>query len=125
MRHGLCLTALLVVALLWASTGTASFCSAKGAGEMDCCKSSKHCGSGMKKPDCCRFEPASPTPQLTAIQAAPVAKSFKDCELLASLEATAREAVSGPPTGQALSLATGPPLVSSLPLFLLHGSLLL
>jgi len=125
MRHGRCLTALLVVALLWASAGAASFCSSKGAGEMDCCKSSKHCGTGLKKPDCCRFEPASPTPQPAAVQAAPVAKGFKNCELLASLEATAREAVPGPLKGLVLALATRPPLVSPPPLFLLHGSLLL
>ncbi|HMC82874.1 MAG TPA: hypothetical protein VKL61_06540, partial [Candidatus Polarisedimenticolia bacterium] len=105
MRHGRCLTALLVVALLWASTGTASVCSSKGASGMDCCKSSKHCGTGMKKPDCCRFEPASPTPQPTGIQTSPVAKGFKDGELLASLEATAREAIPARLTGQALALA--------------------
>ena len=124
MRQGRVLTVLLVVALLWASAGMAPFCSPKRPGGMDCCKSASHCGTGMKKPDCCRFEPASPTPQPTAVQTAPVAKGFKDCELLASLEATAREAIPARLTGQALALATRPPLVSSLPLFLLNGSLL-
>jgi len=78
----------------------------------------------MKKPDCCRFDPVSPTPQPTAVQTAPVAKGFKDCELLASLAAANRETVPGPLAGQAQTFANPPPLVSSLPLFLLHGSLL-
>ncbi len=124
MRQGRFQTVLLVVALLWATIGMAPFCSSKGGGGMDCCKSASHCGTGMKKPDCCRFEPASPTPQPTAVQTASVAKGFKDCELLASLAAASTETVPGPLAGQAQTFANPPPLVSSLPLFLLHGSLL-
>lgn len=124
MRHGRFLSILLVLTFLWTSSGMASFCTSKGAGGMDCCKSSRPCGTGLKKPDCCRFEPASPTPQPMAVQAPPIAKGFKHCDLLASLAVTGGAAVPVLLTGQALTFANPPPLGSSPPLFLLHGSLL-
>ncbi len=124
MRIGRVALAFLTVASLLLSSGVPVFCMPGSHGAMKCCKTKQASGTGMKRPDCCRFVPASSGQAPAAVEASFPSKISKD-EIQGGALAESVRPVS--PVRVAESQASPPPFLPrelSVPLFLLNTSLL-